>query len=200
MSEPYVQLPLHHCLLQTEVKPHKVGITLLEDSLKGHINIKGNALDDEFQAAVNKAFGVGLPGEPLSFTSRDKVTIYWLAPDEWLAIVDYSQLATKQHAFLGHYAGHCSVVDVSGGQTLLLLSGDAVQQLLQKACVYDVHPDCFPVGKCVQTNFAKATALIAKRSAQQYELVIRRSFADYIYYWLADAACEYGFSAQAVSD
>ncbi len=61
-----------------------------------------------------------------------------------------------------------------------------------KTVVYDVHPSHFPVGKGVTTVFAKATVNLRRPSEECWELVIRRSFADYSYRWLLDAAAEYG--------
>ena len=48
------------------------------------------------------------------------------------------------------------------------------------------------VGKGVSTTLAKSTAVIRRVGEAQWELIIRRSFADYLYRWLLDASEEYG--------
>ena len=87
---------------------------------------------------------------------------------------------------------HAAVVDVSGGQTLLTLSGPALAEVLQKSSSYDFHARNFPTGKCVQTTFGKAGALVARLEEDSVTLLVRRSFSDYIGKWLLDTAAEYG--------
>ncbi|MGB0447236.1 MAG: sarcosine oxidase subunit gamma family protein, partial [Pseudomonadales bacterium] len=52
----------------------------------------------------------------------------------------------------------------------------------------------FPVGKVVQTTFAKTGATICKCNDGSFDLVIRRSFADYFFLWLKDASEDYGLA------
>ena len=85
-----------------------------------------------------------------------------------------------------------AVTDVSSGQTLVNLSGSGLAQLLQKSTVYDCHESNFPAGKVVQTTFAKTGTTMCKLEDGSVDLVIRRSFSDYFFLWLADASEEYG--------
>ena len=89
------------------------------------------------------------------------------------------------------------MVNVSGGQTLLELSGPKVRELLMKSTSYDVHPSNFPVGKAVGTVFAKSQLVIRHTGEDTWELVVRRSFADYFWLWLQDASAEYGLAVEA---
>ncbi|MBD5804433.1 Sarcosine oxidase, gamma subunit family [Azoarcus sp. Aa7] len=61
-----------------------------------------------------------------------------------------------------------------------------------KCTPYDVHPRNFPVGKGVTSVFAKSSAVIRRVAEARWELVIRRSFADYLFSWILDAAEEFG--------
>ncbi|PCB40388.1 sarcosine oxidase subunit gamma family protein, partial [Pseudomonas aeruginosa] len=90
-----------------------------------------------------------------------------------------------------------AVVNVSGGQTLLELSGANVRELLMKSTSYDVHPSNFPVGKAVGSIFAKSQCVIRHTGEDTWELVVRRSFADYFWLWLQDASAEYGLQVAA---
>jgi len=87
---------------------------------------------------------------------------------------------------------HCSIVNVSGGQTVLTLEGEKARDVLMKSTPYDVHPQAFPVGKGVTTVFAKSSIVLRRPTEHRWELVVRRSFADYCYRWLLDAAAEHG--------
>jgi len=87
---------------------------------------------------------------------------------------------------------HIAITDLSSGQTLVNLSGANIDELMLKSAVYDCHPSNFPVGKVVQTTFAKTGAVMYKCADGSFDLVIRRSFSDYFFLWVADASEEYG--------
>ena len=140
---------------------------------------------------------MGLPARPNTLT-RDAAgerSIQWLSPDEWLVIVPGGEeftLEQRLRARLGD--AHFSISNVSGGQTVVELAGDKAREVLMKSVIYDVHPRHFPVGKAVTTVFAKATVILRRPTEDRWELVIRRSFADYCYRWLLDASEEYGLT------
>ena len=193
------QSPLHHAGLNELAGKGsaKAGITLREKKLLGHLIIRGDAQDAAFVAGVQSALGLELPAA-LSVVSSGESSLQWLAPDEWLLIVPSGAEFEVERKLREALAGvHISVVNVSGGQSLLELSGEKVRELLMKSTSYDVHPNNFPVGKAVGTVFAKSQLLIRRTGEQTWELVIRRSFADYWWLWLQDASAEYGLAVQA---
>jgi len=155
----------------------------------GHVNLRGNPADAGFRATVERVLGQPLPVEP-NTTSRAAHTVCWLGPDEWLILADGEQagrLAADLEAALG--GKHAAVNDVSAGQVLLRLSGQGVRDLLSKGCTLDFHPRVFVPGACAQSGIAKATALFrCAASTDRFELVVRRSFADYLLRWLRHAA------------
>lgn len=172
-------------------------LQLRERAMLGHLILRGGAI--VLDEAVRDVLGISLPGRPQALVqdASGERSIQWLSPDEWLVIVPGGEefpLETKLREHLGD--AHFAISDVSGGQTLLELSGEAAQELLMKTVIYDVHPSNFPVGKGVTTVFGKATTIIRRPSEDRWELVIRRSFADYCYRWLLDAAAEYDVNVQ----
>ncbi len=131
--------------------------------------------------------------------AKGETSLQWLGPDEWLLIVPGGEeFAVEQRLreALGEEL-HYSVINVSGGQTLLELEGAKVREVLMKSTGYDVHPSNFPVGKAVGTNFAKSQLVIRHTGEHTWELVVRRSFSDYIWLWLQDACAEYGLQVAA---
>ncbi|MBF56374.1 sarcosine oxidase subunit gamma family protein [Halomonas sp. FeN2] len=172
-------------------------LKLRERAMQGHLILRGGAI--VLDEAVREVLGISLPGKPqaLVLDASGERSIQWLSPDEWLVIVPGGEefpLETQLRERLGD--AHFAISDVSGGQTVLELSGEAARELLMKTVIYDVHPSNFPVGKGVTTVFGKATTIIRRPSEDRWELVIRRSFADYCYRWLLDAAAEYGVNVQ----
>jgi sarcosine oxidase subunit gamma len=191
--------PLFHASLETLVGKGRSnpGVLLREKKLLGHLTIRGDARDPAFAAGVHKALGMELPAA-LTLVSSGESSLQWMGPDEWLLIVPTGEEFATEQKLREALAGlHISIVNVSGGQSILELSGPKVRQVLMKSTSYDVHPDNFPVGKAVGTVFAKSQLMIRRTGEETWELLIRRSFADYWWLWLQDAAAEYGLGIQA---
>lgn len=170
------------------------GVCIRERALLGHLILRGNAADEAFRAGVELALGVPLPLK-MGTVSRDDgrgVSVQWMSPDEWLVVVPEGQDHATELSLRGALSGHYAVITVSGAQTLLELSGPDARQVLMKSAGYDFHPSSFPVGKGISTTLAKSTAMIRRTGDTQWELIIRRSFADYLYRWLLDASEEFG--------
>lgn len=159
----------------------------------GHLNLRGSANDSEFIVAVRAVLGQDLPVNANTMTIGSH-SVYWLGPDEWLIVTAYKHthgLVEK----LGRLRQdqHVAVTDVSGGNILLRLVGANVRDVLAKGCTLDFHSGIFPVGHCAQSGLAKANVLIGHiDNKSTYEIVVRRSFSEYLCLWLQDAGAEYG--------
>jgi len=181
----------------------KSRVVLRERAMLGHLILRGGAI--VLDEAVRGVLGFGLPGRPNTLTQDEggERSIQWLSPDEWLLIVPGGEefalegrlreaLGDARDTSVKNYA----IVNVSGGQTLLELEGEMARELLMKSTPYDVHPDAFPVGKGVTTVFAKANLILRRTGEERWELVLRRSFADYCYRWILDAGSEYAIGVE----
>ncbi len=198
MYEPRSELPLHHYLAgRTDAASRNAGIALVENARKGHLVLRGDRNAPAFAAACESVLGFALPARVKASARSATAACYCLGPDEWLLLLEAGAEWGTELRIRDAFDGHCSLVDVSGGQTVLSLSGERLPDLLKKSCSYDFSPDHFLAGQCVQTNFAKATALVIKQSDTHFDLVVRRSFSDYMFAWIADASAEYGFHASA---
>lgn len=192
--------PLHHAELDKLAarKVANAGVTLREKKFLGHLTLRGDAHDPAFAGGVHKALGLELP-VALTLVANGGTSLQWLGPDEWLLIVPGGEefaIEQRLREALGE-ALHYSVINVSGGQTLLELEGAKVREVLMKSTGYDVHPSNFPVGKAVGTNFAKSQLVIRHTGEHTWELVVRRSFSDYFWLWLQDSCAEYGLQVAA---
>lgn len=184
--------PLHH-LASSLTSPSTLdaNVFLWEEALKTHIVLRGNPGNPDVRAGVEAATGLALPG-PLNSSSNGDWSLSWVSPDEWLLVGPGEQAFTMELQLRDHLSGHYAVINVGGGQTLVRLSGAEARSVLMKSCPYDVHDRNFPVGKVVTTVLAKSQATLRRIGEQDWELVVRRSFADYVWRWLVDAAAEYG--------
>ena len=169
------------------------GVEFREIRSRGCLNLRGDPDDPIFVDAVQAAANVTLPTEPCSWNSGRESSAFWLGPDEWLlVVVDGEQSRVERELREAAAGDRLSVVDVSGGFVHFNLHGKDAGKVLQKSSPYDFHPRNFPPGRCVQTVFALAGALVVAAEDGSFDLVLRRSYADYLVHWITDAAQEYG--------
>ena len=164
-------------------------LALAERAFEGHINLRGNAGDGRFTAAVHAVLGVAPPVRPNTVASDAGILLIWLGPDEWLVQVDKALrapvLEKLRQALAGQFA---AVTDVSDGQTVLVLDDPRATELLARGCPLDLHESVFPVGSCAQSVFGKTGVLLVRETPQRFAITVRRSFARYFYAALQDAA------------
>ncbi|TDO99807.1 sarcosine oxidase subunit gamma [Marinomonas balearica] len=192
-SEIVGESPLHHAdLASAAATKNEGGVHLRENALQGFLTLRLNPENKDLLASANAVLGLELPTKPLSSVTEGATTARWMSPDEWLISVPGEAAFDLETAFQEKVDGHFSLVNSSGGVTTLVVSGEHVVEMLKKSVPYDFHISEFPAGKVVSTLFAKSSAVIRRLDEQAFELIIRRSFADYIWLWIQDASREYG--------
>ncbi len=170
------------------------GVVIAEKPFLGHLNLRGDASDSAFTAGADRALEFALPVEPNTVSGGDGKRALWLGPDEWLIVTPQDEKAAVADALAEALSGvFSSVTDTSGGQTLITLSGERAREVLAKGCSLDLHPRAFGEGMCAQTIVAGANVTLRWAGPRpSFDLIVRRSFADYLAQWLYDAALEYG--------
>ena len=186
--------------LETPIRSLGVGgavsFWIQERPFRTHINLRGDASEARFLETVATATGIVLPQDPNTCASSDRWHVSWLSPDEWLLMgpeddaavaVLVDQLESLHHA----------LNEVSGGQTVFRVGGDAWREVLASACPFDLHPRVFGEGACGQTVVAHTNVVLIfvndDPRGEALDIVVRRSFADHLARWLMDAAIEGGF-------
>lgn len=139
---------------------------------------------------VGKALGLALPTKPkTSQTSSDKTDTYcsalWIGPDEWLVLgsegADLFGTLTKLKPV------H-SAVDISHRNTAILLEGTNAVEVLQAGCPQNLNDEIFPVGACSRTILGKAEVVIWRKSTHSYHVECWRTFSDYVFKFMTQAA------------
>lgn len=175
--------------------PANPGVTLRERPYLGYVNLRGDPGDSTFLEAVRGVTGVDLPLEANTVVEGGRCTTVWLGPDEWYVVTpagaERELVAGLEEALAGR---HFAVNDVTGYYTTIDLTGPRARDVLEKGCTLDLHPRAFGAGQCAQTLLSHAGILVRPRDDGAFQLVVRRSFADYVFAWLEDAAAEYGMA------
>lgn len=184
------------------------GIVLCEHPFRAIVNLRGKAVDTAFMAAAEKALGTALPTSPNTAVPGKSTTVIWLSPEEWW-IVFASEEASAERALadglrVSLEGVHVGIVEVGESRTCLRLSGPRTRDLIAKACPLDLHPSVFGgPGHCAQSQLAKAPALLHQLDDDAdghavFEIYVLRSFAEYLWRWLADGAREYGLRVETL--
>ncbi len=171
------------------------GVSLGERRFLGKINLRG-APTKKFRDAVAGVLGVAPPTAPNTAAGDDARTVLWLGPNEWLIVTRPDAEKQTADALRAALAGqHVALTDVSEGRAVIALAGRHARDVLAKGCPIDFHPRVFRAGRCAQSTYGKANVLVHQTSdAPAYDIYVERSFADYLWTWLEDAAGEYGMA------
>lgn len=153
------------------------------------VNVRGEANDGAFIAAVESVTGARLPIKPNTVAQGKGYDALWLGPDEWLVRSDEArtpELEGKLRTALGSL--YASVVDVGSGYTVIEVSGERVRDVISRGCPLDLHPKVLQRGQCAQSHYFKAPIVLVPTADDTFELIVRRSFSDYFLRILTDAA------------
>jgi sarcosine oxidase subunit gamma len=153
------------------------------------VNVRGDASDAAFVSAFEKVIGTRLPVKSNTVAQASDYDVLWLGPDEWLVRSSEpraSELEARlEAAFVGTFA---TAVDVGSGYTVLEASGERVRDVISRGCPLDLHPRVLARGQCAQSHYFKASIVLLPTADDTFEIVVRRSFADYFCRIMLDAA------------
>ncbi len=168
----------------------EVGLVLAEGGPRAQLALRGDAAEPAFSGAVEAALGVAPPSEPNTVAGADDAHILWLGPDEWLAVFTAGREAAVGAALEEALCGvHALVSDVSHSRGVISLLGARAREVLAKGCSLDLHPSVFGPGRCAQSTFARCHVLVHQRDeTPAFDLYVHRSFMEYAWAWLVDAA------------
>lgn len=176
--------------------PGAAGVLLCERPFKGQLALRGNSADHEFVEGVQGVLRVGVPLDANTAIVGGDITVLWLGPDEWLVVTPDGQETELAKRINDALAGqHFAVSDVSDSRVVIGLTGVHARDVLRKGCSLDLHPRVFTAGDCAQSSLARCHMLLHQiNEIPTYDVYVHRSFSDYAWRWLEDAAREYGVS------
>jgi sarcosine oxidase, subunit gamma len=181
------------------------GVRLGERQDLGKIDLRGEAHDRAFMAAVGRVLDLLLPTEPCTSAAKGQIGALWLGPDQWLMTCPASDVFGLLGSLRAALADvHAAITDLTDGRVALRVAGPSAREVLAKGTPLDLHPRAFPPGRCAGTLLAKAAVVIhlvdddPERGAS-FDVYVARSFAHYLWTWLEDAGREYGVAIEPVT-
>jgi sarcosine oxidase subunit gamma len=179
------------------MKAHHAGASkafrLTERPFLQLVNVRGDTRDAAFMRAAESVIGCAPPVTPNTIAKGNGYDMLWLGPDEWLVVSEAQHDASRaaplearlREAFAGAFA---SAVDIGSGYTVLDIDGPRTRDVLSRGCPLDLHPKVFGAGQCAQSHYFKASITLVPLGGDRFEIIVRRSFADYFVKIMLDAA------------
>jgi len=149
----------------------------------------------EFITAIGKNLNMVLPTEANTSTSAEKLTAFWLSPDEWMLIsnetvsednntyqVEDELIKNISKVNLG------AVTDVSDQFVMINIKGSKVFDLFATGSPFNFNEFKNKKGSVVQTILSHIDVIIHLTEINEVNLFVRRSFSEHLYSWLNDSA------------
>ena len=159
------------------------------------INLRGDIENREFGSKVGNILGIILPKESCSISTKEKITCMWLGPNEWLLVSndtvtkDSNDHELEEMLFNDISKKNLgSVTNISDHYTIFNLTGTNIFEILSKGCPFDFSSENFGDNKVVQTILNHVDITIHRRSKNDVDLYVRRSFSNHLWSWIKDSA------------
>jgi sarcosine oxidase, subunit gamma len=158
------------------------GVTLTPAPPANRVSLRADPADAK---ALSKALGLELPMTPKTSARNDHGRLVaWLGPDEWLIIDEKADpLADLEKVTALH-----SAVDISHRNSAILVSGKGARATVQSGCPQNLSDKMFPVGAASRSVMGKIEVLILRTGDNEFRVECWRSFSDYAFAMLSEAA------------
>ena len=157
------------------------------------INLRGNPNNKDFTSKVGKTLGIILPLEVGKIAIKEEISIICTGPNEWL-IVSNNTIEENDSSFelenilyeniskkdLG------AVTNVTDQFTIFSLKGSNIYEILSKSTPFNF--DTLSDNSSSQTLLNNIDITIVKKSNENMDLLVRRSFSEHLWDWIKDSA------------
>lgn len=186
MSEPRLDSPL-----AGQARPCNLAVSVTEIVDRGMVDVRGDAEDSSFAAAIDAVLGIALPRQPRSSAAAGELSVLWLSIDQWLVQCPRTQSGDLARRLREALAGIPSlVVDMSDARTVLRLEGDGVREVVMKGAPVDLTAPGFAKGSVRRLRFGEVAAMVhmVGEAPDVIDLYVFRSYAVFAWEWLVATA------------
>jgi sarcosine oxidase subunit gamma len=174
-------------------------LRMLERPFKAKVGLRGG---EDVIRAVEPVLGFALPRKVGETGSGSGAHAFWIGPDDWIIVYEPGREAQIVQALREACRGlHHAVIDLSERMTTICLEGQKLRDVLAAGCPLDLHPRAFRPGMVLQSHLGKANVIlhyVAGNAERPFiDLYTNRSFADYVWKYLENAAREFGYEIVA---
>lgn len=185
------QVTLGYDSVEAEQTAARERVALADVSAVGKLVIQGTAIDEVLAGHFGAA-----PANPTDLVPFDGGWITRMNRYEYYAVLPLDRLEETVGALRAAFAGrHAHVTSLTHGRDAIAVIGPRARETLSKLCALDFHARAFPNYTAQISNVAKVTALIARvdrAGVRSYEIHLDRSYSEYVWTIVLDAAQEFG--------
>jgi heterotetrameric sarcosine oxidase gamma subunit len=145
----------------------------------------------EFQEHVRACGGPDLPVELYRGVTRGDSRLVRITADQYWWIAAGSASLVRLARELPSPAG--TVTMLSAGRVRIRISGGATRELLAKGIALDLHRSAFQVGASALTGLHHTGIFLERVDDDAYEIYVQRTYAEWLWDWLIDAALPFGY-------
>ena len=166
---------------------------MFEKTQIAKINLRGNINNKNFTDKIEKTLGIILPTVVGNIVFGDEISIITTGPNEWLIVSNYTIEKDNNNYELENilYEGISkkslgAVTNVTDQFCIFSLNGLNVFEVLSKSSPFDF--DKLSNNCSAQTLLNNIDVTIIKKSSENVDLFVRRSFSEHLWLWLNDSA------------
>jgi len=159
------------------------------------INLRGDLENKYFASKAGKILGMILPKEPCATSTKEKITCMWLGPNEWLLVSNDTVTKESNDYELEELlfkdiskTNIGAVTNVSDHYTIFNLTGSNIFEILSKGSPFDFDSENFGDNKTAQTILNHIDVTIHRKTKEDVDLYVRRSFSDHLWAWIKDSS------------
>lgn len=196
MSEPVLRTPLGLRRAAFAKRGRAPAILLEELPFRARIGLRAR---EDAAARIGAALGLDLPGPMLRASAAGELQALRLGPEEWLLLAagtDSAGLVTRIEETARDE--HVAVVDLSHRFAEIRVSGPAARDVLAAGCPLDLDPSVLPPAFASRSLLGKSGILLQWLGGDGFRLLMDRSFAEYCWRFLENAATEQGGALESM--
>jgi sarcosine oxidase subunit gamma len=146
------------------------------------------------RVAIETALGFALP--PANAAAGGAPAALWSGPGRWLLVAERGARAELAAEVERAAAGTAAINDLSDARFAIRIAGPAARELLAKGCAIDLDSPAMHVHRVAATALARLPALLHMVDDRPtLDVYVDRSYAEYLWDWLAEHAAALGAPA-----
>jgi methylglutamate dehydrogenase subunit D len=146
----------------------------------------------ELEKALRTTLRTDLPsrvGQAISIGTR---VLMRVGPEQfWIVMRDRADLPLDLGSVVGPTIG--SVTQLSHSRSCIWIDGAGSREVLAAGLPVDLHPETFRLDFFALTGLHDTPILVHRSADRRYELYVLRTFAQWTWEWLVDAALPFGY-------
>lgn len=141
---------------------------------------------------VRSALAVELPGRTDAPARAGALCVFKVGPERfWLVGPEDARIGPSLRDAVPPAMG--SLTLLSHSRTRLFIDGPSAREVLSTGIALDLHADVFRCDACALTGLQDTPVLLHRTGLHRYELYVLRTYAQWIWDWLTDAALPFGY-------